>query len=115
MRPVMPKYMDWLRLVTLGTWESLFTDAESPALIDQFSKDIAQVLSCCVCAAQMTVGRADATRLFLDELVTCPECGNEQQFPLFWLMTAMDLGVGIKGRYSRAEEAPNDNRRGGEN
>lgn len=98
MQQTMPGYVEWLRFVTLGTWGALFADDESPplpSLSEEWSKFAADLMRCVACGAQITVCQSEAARFFLEEIITCPRCATEQQFPLFWLMTAMNLRVEI--------------------
>ena len=47
--------------------------------------------NCVVCEKKMTATKETAPRLFMAEEIVCSECQSIQQFPLWWLLTQIDV------------------------
>jgi hypothetical protein len=68
-----------------GTFEALFKE-ETP-IIDGLDEALRCALKCIVCQSDMHITRDNGPRFLMAERINCTVCGQEQEFPLFWLMS----------------------------
>lgn len=86
MRPLPDWYDAWAESTTFGAYGSL-QDPPMSAYLDVVLDVYESSFRCVVCLKRIAVLPAEAWKLFLNEVVTCGECGSEQQVPLFWLFS----------------------------
>jgi len=86
MTAVAESYKGWLITAMFGTMGSLFEMGSE--VVGQMNQELREFLKCGVCGSELVVTQDNAPRFFMSELIDCPKCGIEQQFPLFWLMTS---------------------------
>jgi uncharacterized protein YbaR (Trm112 family) len=91
---VIPGFIKWLLVVTLGVSEALFTDEEMQ-MAKGTNEALADLLLCCSCETKLTIDRDQAPAFYLEETLACPKCKQEQQVPLFWLMTILNIAADI--------------------
>ncbi|MBV8281745.1 MAG: hypothetical protein JO347_06745 [Candidatus Eremiobacteraeota bacterium] len=89
MASVIPTYVNWMVLVVLGTYEALFGDGSSNC-IDEVNETFGELLKCAACKKSILLSNEVAPAFYMDELIKCVNCGEEQTFPLFWLMGSGD-------------------------
>lgn len=79
-------YVRWAFTSMLGTFEALFSNGDG-GLFGSLNDAFGTMLICVACRSQMSITRENAARVLVAELIGCTACGQEQQFPLFWLMS----------------------------
>jgi hypothetical protein len=92
MRGVTEHFLNWTRISTLGAFLALFVKGRSP-LIDGLNKAFAEFLMCPHCKAPVKIKKFSAARFFVSQQLHCSKCGNDHEFPLFWLLSKCDLSL----------------------
>jgi hypothetical protein len=91
MTTISDAYVLWATMTMLGTFEALFRDGETP-IIDGLDEALRSYLNCIVCKRGMHITRDNGPRFLMTERIDCPTCGQEQEFPLFWLISQYGAG-----------------------
>lgn len=93
---VIPAYVSWMTMVTVGTFEALFV-SESTSAVDAINNTFSEFLKCAACRKSIAITNETAPAFYMDETVHCGNCGEEQTFPLFWLTNvAAELKVKVE-------------------
>jgi hypothetical protein len=79
-------YVSWATATMMGSFEALFREGETP-YVKALDDALGPLLRCLFCKQQMRVARENAPRLLMAGRIVCPGCGQDQEFPLFWLMS----------------------------
>jgi hypothetical protein len=96
MKTVNPKFVQWLQLAMIGIQQAL-SGSDGPQISDYLTELLSDLFTCISCESPLVIERLAVPRFFMGEVLTCPTCEQEQQFPLNWLITATGLSVEVKG------------------
>jgi len=92
MRAVEDSFTRWMTISTMATFHALFVRGSSP-LGTMLGKELGEFLKCPFCKRKITITRGMTGRFFLTQRVHCKACGNDHDFPLFWLLSQVDWSV----------------------
>ncbi len=86
MKEVPSWYSEWIKMATLATHVSLFTDGGAD-LLNEINQVWKESLDCVLCQGKLAITRENVLTVFSYERITCPKCASEQQIPIYWLMS----------------------------
>jgi hypothetical protein len=92
MRAVEDSFTRWTTITTMATFHALFVRGSSP-LGRLLSKALGKFMNCPHCKKKVTIDRKATGRFFLVQRAHCKGCGNDFDFPLFWLLSQVDWSV----------------------
>lgn len=81
------KTIEYLRLVTMGTWQALFLPGR-PSITQSLTRSFGDLLRCSHCDSTLRVTKRSAPLFFLHETVECSSCGLLNGVPLYWIYCA---------------------------
>lgn len=93
MRAVDDSFTKWMTITTMAAFDSLFLKGHS-SFGSIFTSKLGRFMNCPYCKKKVSVGRKGAPRFFLGQRVRCNNCGIDYAFPLFWLLSQVEWGVG---------------------
>lgn len=92
MRIIEDSFTKWMTITTMATFHALFVRGSSP-LGTTLSRALGAFMKCPYCKKKVTIGRKATARFFLVQRARCKNCGNEYDFPLFWLLSQVEWSI----------------------
>jgi hypothetical protein len=84
MKEVPSWYSEWIKMATLATHVSLFTDGGAD-LLNEINQIWKESLDCVLCQGKLAITPENVLTVFSYERITCPKCASEQQIPIIGL------------------------------
>ena len=84
------KYIQWIIITSLGTYEALFISGKS-SMANFVNHQLSDFLECPICQAKLKVKKRDIPRLFIGETLDCNICRTSHHFPFGWLLSKVDV------------------------
>lgn len=95
-------YRTWASVVTLGAHNAVFN--EDVALLEGLNNAWADIMNCSLCGTRYGFDRENALRALATDYLRCRKCGTEQLFPLFWLMSKINVKMSDLKRAAKTAE-----------
>ncbi len=86
MKSVEKSFRNWVLMVALGSYHALFGEGRSP-LVDGLNQTLKEFLSCPHCKSRVQIHKSESAKFFIMQTLHCRSCGNDFEFPLFWLLS----------------------------